>query len=49
MPGGGGAGNPDRTVVRTLLTTEEQLKNNRIAADRSDVWGRRAVKRILGV
>ena len=23
-----------------LLTTEEQLKNNRIAADRSDVWGR---------
>ena len=30
-----------------LLTTEEQLKNNRIAADRSDVWGRRAVKRFL--
>ena len=31
MPGGGGAGNPCRTVVRT----GRQLKNNRIAADRS--------------
>jgi hypothetical protein len=45
MPGGGGAGNPCRTVVRT----GRQLNNNRIAADRSDVWGRRAVKRFLGV
>jgi hypothetical protein len=44
MPGGGGAGNPCRTVVRT----RRQLKNNRIAADRSDVWGQRAVKRFLG-
>jgi hypothetical protein len=43
MPGGGGAGNPCRTVVRT----GRQLKNNRIAADRSDVWGQRAVKRFL--
>ena len=44
MPGGGGAGNPCRTVVRT----GRQLNNNRIAADRSDVWGQRAVKRFLG-
>src|SRR5687768_17648580 len=28
--------------------TAAQPKNNRITADRSDVWGRRAVKRFLG-
>src|SRR4029453_14540065 len=45
MPGDGGAGIPCRTAVPLEWTTEEQMKNNRIAAGRLSV-GTQAAKAV---